>query len=173
MDYGWGVHYSLYITISNMETALLLGSNLLQVGSIICDPTWSKSDPSWRPVSIFESVIDTFRISGSTLRHYNWTPKGIQNYLFRNNNQSKVNWFIALGCNRLYNLEAYLETINADKFALFVENTIEKIRSEENDVSIKIALIFANESFNIAKKVEYVVENCKIWPLTLLLYTPE
>ena len=40
-----------------METALLLGSLLLQVRSIICDPTWSKSDPSWRPVSIFESVI--------------------------------------------------------------------------------------------------------------------
>ena len=40
-----------------METALLLGSLLLQVRSIICDQTWSKSDPSWRPVSIFESVI--------------------------------------------------------------------------------------------------------------------
>ena len=45
------------ITVSNMETALLLGSLLLQVRSIICDPTWSKKDPSWRPVSIFESVI--------------------------------------------------------------------------------------------------------------------
>ena len=40
-----------------METALLLGSLLLQVRSIICDPTWSNKDPSWRPVSIFESVI--------------------------------------------------------------------------------------------------------------------
>ena len=40
-----------------MVTVLLLGSNLLQVRSIICDPTWSKSDPSWRPVSISESVI--------------------------------------------------------------------------------------------------------------------
>ena len=35
-----------------METALLL-----QVRSIICDPTWSNKDPSWRPVFIFESVI--------------------------------------------------------------------------------------------------------------------
>ena len=50
------------ITVSNMETALLLGSLLLQVRSIICDPTWSKSDPSWRPVSIFESVIHLIRI---------------------------------------------------------------------------------------------------------------
>ena len=49
-----------YITVSNMETALLLGSLLLQVRSIICDPTWSKSDPNWRPVSIFESVIVYF-----------------------------------------------------------------------------------------------------------------
>ena len=47
----------LTVTVSNMETALLLGSLLLQVRSIICDPTWSKSDPSWKPVSIFESVI--------------------------------------------------------------------------------------------------------------------
>ena len=40
-----------------METALLLGSLLLQVRSIICDPTWSNKDLSWRPVFIFESVI--------------------------------------------------------------------------------------------------------------------
>ena len=40
-----------------METALLLGSLLLQVRSIICDPTWSNKDPSWRAVSIFKSVI--------------------------------------------------------------------------------------------------------------------
>ena len=49
-----------YITVSNMETALLFGSLLLQVRSIICDPTWSNKDPSWRPVSIFESVIVLF-----------------------------------------------------------------------------------------------------------------
>ena len=48
------------ITDSDMVTVLLLGSLLLQVRSIICDPTWSKSDPSWRPVSIFESVILNF-----------------------------------------------------------------------------------------------------------------
>ena len=46
-----------YITVSNMETTMLLGSLLLQVRSIICDPTWSNKDPSWRPVSIFESVL--------------------------------------------------------------------------------------------------------------------
>ena len=66
-----------------------------------------------------------------------------------------------MGCNRPYNLEAYSDTINAEKFALFVENTIEKIRSEEKDASLKIALIFNNASVNIAKKVEHVVENCK------------
>ena len=51
-----------------METALLLGSLLLQVRSIICDPTWSKSDPSWRLVSIFESVIKSLKIKSYYFR---------------------------------------------------------------------------------------------------------
>ena len=40
-----------------METGLQLGSDLLQVGSQMMDLTWSNKDPSYKAVSIFETVI--------------------------------------------------------------------------------------------------------------------
>ena len=40
-----------------METGLQLGSLLLHIGSQIMDLTWSNKDPSYKAVSIFETVI--------------------------------------------------------------------------------------------------------------------
>ena len=47
----------LFITDSNMETGLQLGSDLLQVGSQMMDLTWSNKDPSNKTVTISETVI--------------------------------------------------------------------------------------------------------------------
>ena len=49
--------YSVSITDSNMETVLQLGSLLLHIGSQMMDPTRSNKDPSYKAVSIFETVI--------------------------------------------------------------------------------------------------------------------
>ena len=40
-----------------METGLQLGSLLLHIGSQMMDLTWSNKDPSYKAVSIFETVI--------------------------------------------------------------------------------------------------------------------
>ena len=46
-----------FITGSNMETGLQLGSLLLHIGSQMMDLTWSNKDQSYKAVSIFETVI--------------------------------------------------------------------------------------------------------------------
>ena len=46
-----------------MKTGLQLGSLLLHIGSQMMDLTWSNKESSWRPVSIFETVIEN-------LEHY-------------------------------------------------------------------------------------------------------
>ena len=40
-----------------MGTGLQLGSLLIQVGSQMMDLTWRNKDPSYKAVSIFETVI--------------------------------------------------------------------------------------------------------------------
>ena len=40
-----------------METAFKLGALLLHIESQMMDLTWSNKDPSWKAVSIFETVI--------------------------------------------------------------------------------------------------------------------
>ena len=117
--------------------------------------------------------MDQFHIQDSTIKTYNWSIRGKQNYWFGNKKGNKLNWVVAISEYGPYNINIQNDSMNADAFSLFIEETIEKMRRKSEDLNPKICLVFDNASINVGKKVNNMILKWDWGAITIPPYTPE
>ena len=116
---------------------------------------------------------DQFHIQDSTIKTYNWSTRGKQNYWFGDKKDNKLNWVVAISEYGPQNINIQDNSMNTDAFSSFIQETIKKIRQDEVNPNSKICLVFDNAGINVAKKVDERIFKWNWWAITIPPYTPE
>ena len=117
--------------------------------------------------------IDEFNISSTSIKTYNWSVRGCQDYWFADKKSNKLNCIIAVSADGPVDIFIQEDSIKAENFSSFVEGIVQKLRSSENDADSEIVLVYDNASIHISKLVQKTIDRIRWAVVTLPPYTPE
>ena len=117
--------------------------------------------------------IDEFNISSTSIKTYNWSVRGCQDYWFADKKSNKLNCIIAVSADGPVDIFIQEDSIKAENFSSFVEGIVQKLRSSENDADSETVLVYDNASIHISKLVQKTIDRIRWAVVTLPPYTPE
>ena len=147
-------------------------------------PTWTSEDliTKLKYLWIFRflseniyhiTYMDEFCICDSSIKQYNWSSRGVQNFWFGRRKANKFNCIIAVSTSGQKSIHIQKDPINSAAFASFIVDTHDKLINENKNPDIRIVLVFDNASIHTTKLVKEAIAKTNWWALTLPPYTPE
>ena len=145
---------------------------------------WSSSDVviktkfMWIFNNIFGQIrkpwyIDEFNISNSSIKTYNWTTKGKQNYWLSAKRGGKINCIAAVTSEKPVHIHMQEESIKMNNFATFIWETIAKLEALEKEEGSTYVLVFDNAAIHVGNRIDEVLKTHERTAITLPPYTPE
>ena len=98
------------------------------------------------------TYMDEFGICDSSIKQYNWSPRGVQNYWFGQKKANRFNWIIGVSNSGRTNIHIQKDPIDSAAFASFVTDTYEKLRNVNEIPDNRIVFVFDNASIHKSSK---------------------
>ena len=119
------------------------------------------------------TYMDEFGICDSSIKQYNWSLRGVQNYWFGQKKANRFNWIIGVSNSGRTNIHIQKDPIDSAAFASFVTDTYEKLRNVNEIPDNRIVFVFDNASIHKSNLVKEAIAKTSWWALTLPPYTLE
>ena len=117
--------------------------------------------------------VDQFNVTESSIKQYNWTTRGKQNFWFWPKRHNKVNWIIAVSEDEPFLIATQIQSYKADRFSEFMNEVVCKLRSTNSSLHTMSAVVYDNAPIHRAKVVQDKLKDLKQLAIWLPAYTPE